>query len=160
MARDELPREDLMREAVALVRRMELEISGESDPVVVGFRRDGSASFFFGDDPALHFNSRHELRRGYTAGKLIKAEKGRLAALTRARTESQTQLVRHDLSEAETATYLADVHVRLNRLLQSLEHAPVVLRQFPEHEDLLTELQQWFRELSQPIKVAQAPNSG
>ena len=47
MAQRETNREDLLREATALVERAEIRIPGESEPIVVGFRRDGSASFFF-----------------------------------------------------------------------------------------------------------------
>ena len=42
MARRESDREDLLREATALVERAELTIEGFDEPIVVGFRRDGS----------------------------------------------------------------------------------------------------------------------
>jgi hypothetical protein len=49
MARQESAREDLMREAVALVRRIELHVNGEPAPVVIGCRRDGAVSILRGD---------------------------------------------------------------------------------------------------------------
>ena len=40
MARREQDREDILAEATALVERVELQIAGETDPIVVGFRRN------------------------------------------------------------------------------------------------------------------------
>jgi hypothetical protein len=161
MARDEAPREDLMREAVALVRRIELELDAEPAPVVVGFRRDGSVSLFFGDDPVVQFNSYRELRRGYSAGRLLKAEHGRLVSLTRQLTERQTRLVRHELTERETASYLSDIQARLHRLRRALHEGRVgVLRQAPENQDVLAEARRWIDSLADPIPIAHSPAAG
>ena len=53
MARQEQEREDLLREAVALVERIEVQTAREQGTVVIGFRRDGAASVYF-DDPDGH----------------------------------------------------------------------------------------------------------
>ena len=58
MAREEHARENLIAEATALVERVELLLAGLPEPVVAGFRPDGSASLFFADDPVYQFNSR------------------------------------------------------------------------------------------------------
>lgn len=121
MARDELPREDLLAEATALVSRIELRVPGLADSLVVGFRNSGAASFFFEQDPAYHFNSRHELRRAYALGSLYKAEQGRLIRLTRQRSAEETALVRHELSASELEDFLAAAHRRLRLLLTALE---------------------------------------
>src|SRR5688572_18570527 len=65
MARQEQDREDILREATALVERVELLIPEFPEPIVAGFRRDGSASFFFGADPVLQFNAQGKLRRAF-----------------------------------------------------------------------------------------------
>src|SRR3954447_20411722 len=101
MSRHESDREDLLREATALVERIELTVGGFDLPVVCGFRRDGAASFYFGADPVYQFNAVGQLRRAFVAGRLIKAERGRLVALSRERTENEVALVRHELSAAE-----------------------------------------------------------
>src|SRR5438874_13749235 len=106
MAQRETNREDLLREATALVERAEIRIPGEQEPIVVGFRRDGSASFFFGADPVYQFNSAGEFRRGYIAALLYKAERGRLIALRRERSEAQVVLLRSALSPEETQALL------------------------------------------------------
>jgi len=73
MAREEEPREDLLREATALVERVELQIEGFAETIVAGFRRDGAASFYFGQDFVFQFNTANQLRRGYVEGRLFKA---------------------------------------------------------------------------------------
>src|SRR5262245_2457169 len=110
MARQESEREDLLREATALVERIELaprSAAGSATAhVIAGFRRDGGLSIFFGDDPVYQFNAAGELRRAYCEGKLVKAVGGRLANLSRLRTVGEVQLVRHDLSDAEELTFV------------------------------------------------------
>src|SRR5262245_38318908 len=72
MARQESDREDLLREATALVERAELKVAGEPEPVTVGFRRDGSLSVFFGSVAVYQFNTAGELRRAFADGLLYK----------------------------------------------------------------------------------------
>src|SRR2546421_10418921 len=103
MVRRESDREDLLREATALVERAEIRTPGEHEPIVVGFRRDGSASFFFGAHPVYQFNSAGEFRRGYIGGLLYKAERGRLIALRRERSDAEVALVRTELNDDEAA---------------------------------------------------------
>src|SRR5687767_7509073 len=98
MAREETDREDILREATALVERVELLVPGCAESVVMGFRRNGSASFFFGADPVYQFNTSGELRRAFVTGQLIKADRGTLAAFDRHRTETEVQFVRRDLN--------------------------------------------------------------
>ena len=158
MARDESAREDLMREATALSRRIELEVEGEPAPVIIGFRRDGAASVFFGDDPVIQFTARGELRRGYLAGRLIKAERGRIAALTRVRTQGETQLLRHDLDPAETAEFLRAMQTRLVALRDEIEEGRCrVLRHVPEKGDMLRDVRQWLEALETPLRIAATP---
>src|SRR6186997_1242741 len=102
MARRESEREDLLREATALVERAELTLEGSEEPIVVGFRRDGSASFFFGVDPVYQFNAACELRRAFVGGLLYKAERGRLVSLSRQRTMESVALFRAELTAQAT----------------------------------------------------------
>src|SRR3954453_924358 len=107
MARTESDREDLLREATALVERVELQVDGLEQPIVVGFRRDGSASFFFGAEAVYQFNSAGEFRRGYIDGLLYKAERGSVIALERERSETAVNLRRIELSAQQTDAILA-----------------------------------------------------
>ncbi|MCA9269139.1 MAG: hypothetical protein KDA41_11745, partial [Planctomycetales bacterium] len=83
MAKQQHDREDLLREATALVVRAELQLNSDAHPVVAGFRQGGEASFYFGFDPVFQFNSERQLRRAFYDGRLIKAEQGALIALAR-----------------------------------------------------------------------------
>lgn len=159
MARYEQDREDLMREATALVRRVELQLPGHAEPCVVGFRRGGEVSIFVGPDPVFQFNSKHELRRGFWNGRLIKAERGVLVQLERRRTETEVQLVRTELSESRSAEYLQLASKTLRNLQRALSSDDlVVLRRIPDDTDVVTELAAWLELLSDPIAVASAPN--
>ena len=113
MARHEAEREDLLAEARALVDRAEYQISGMEQPLVGGFRANGALSLFFGEDPALHWNSQGELRRAYAGGLLYKAEQGRLVTLCRERTAQESALVRHELTDQEQQQFLDNQRARL-----------------------------------------------
>lgn len=120
MARFEQDREDLLAEAKALAARAEIAVEGNDEPLVLGFRREGGASFYFSPDEAYHFNPAGELRRAFVAGLLYKAEHGRLVSLRRNRTEHETQLLRHDLSDAEQAAFVRRVEEQLQLVRQTL----------------------------------------
>lgn len=120
MARHEADREDLLREATALVDRVELRTNDEPEPVVVGFRRSGCGSVYFGAEPVYQFNSSGQLRRAYQDGQLLKAEAGRLIGLTRCRTANQVQLLRRAWDAESTTAFLLDARRRLERLRQAL----------------------------------------
>jgi hypothetical protein len=170
MARDEQDKEDLLREATALIERVELTTTTHDGPasqrevrhsVVVGYRRDGSPSYFFGTDPVYQFNAAGELRRGFHGGKLLKAEQGRLVELTRKRTESATTLLSRDLSEIETGEVLDDARLRLTALVAHwLRGGYTVVGQVPVNGDVMrrviadTEVL-----LAKELKIAAKPNA-
>ena len=159
MSRQESPREDLLREATALVERVELTIPGFSEPIVVGFRRDGAASFFFGADPVYQFNAAGELRRAYVGGLLYKTEQGRLVALRRERTPTETALIRHELTPAETDNWLAAMQQHLAQLKAALRTSNhQLLREVPPAADLPRRIAAWLQDLPTPSRLASRPN--
>jgi hypothetical protein len=162
MARREQDREDLLREATALVERMEVRTASESESVVIGFRRDGAASVYFGASPAYHFNARNELRRAYVGDQLWKAQSGRLVTMTRERTDDVVQLLTRELTEAEQLTALRELRSRLTQLTSDLATAEFhdVIGQEPADCDLLGRMQGWLRALPDTIVVAERPNVG
>jgi hypothetical protein len=160
MARSESEREDLLREATALVERAELRIPSESEPIVVGFRRDGSASFFFGADPVYQFNSAGELRRAFISGLLYKAERGQLVSLRRERSATEVALIRTELKTAETQAILADAHHRLRNLQQALLSGNwTIIGEVPPNADLISRIKNWLAQFPSPIRVAQGPRA-
>lgn len=164
MAREELDKEDLLREATALVERVELLDTSHADTrhtITVGFRRDGSASFFFDADPVYQFNARRELRRGFRNGKLLKAEQGRLIELTRTRTPTETILQRRDLGDDETGGVLDDVRLRLTALVAHwLRNGYSLIGQEPAGTDVMKRvIEETETILRDEIKIAAVPNA-
>ncbi len=162
MAKQELPREDLMAEARALVQRIELRAAGLGESVVVGFRRDGAVSFFFDQDPAYHFNSQRQLRRAYAAGGLYKAERGRLVRLIRQRSVGEVALVRHELSAPEQAAFLNAASRRLRELsaaLQANQASVIAVEPMGVGVGVAERVANWLAALGAEIAVAAKPNA-
>lgn len=160
MARQEQDREDLLREATALVERIELAIAGESDSVVAGFRRDGCGSVYFGGDAAFHFNTQHQLRRAFEGGLLYKADRGRIVQLRRQRTDREVQLLRRELSPEETARFLDTMNARLKQLRQAAAGGEYeVLGQVPPDAAILPRLAEWLAQVLTASAIAKTSHA-
>src|SRR5688572_1333710 len=160
MSLRETDREDLLREATALVERAELRVPGFEEPVIVGFRRDGAASFFLGADPVYQFNAAGELRRAFVGGLLYKAERGRLVALRRERSEQETALVRRELSSDEAAAFLEVMQNHLARLRGAVTaKAVMVVGEAPVESGVVMRIVEWLGEHSRSITIANTPNA-
>lgn len=163
MAKEEHPREDLLRDATAYHIRAEWDVPFLHEPVFCGFREPGGPSFYFGQEEVYHLTSGGELRRAFLAGKLLKAERGLLVQLTRQRTETVSNLLRRELSLAETEAVLGQLVARLAEFRRTLEDDTAVLRGevLPDDAaDSATEcVLQWLA--TQPIAgIAASPRSG
>ena len=159
MAREEHDREDLLAEATAYVSRVELSLAGEAEPVFVGFRDSGLASFYFGAEPVYHFDSARALRRAFAQGRLLKAERGTLVALARRRTAAAVQLVREPLSAEQTRLFLDELQQRLSRLRTALEQGRYEVRgQVPAAGDVPGQVAGWLRSTAQ-IAIARSPQA-
>ena len=161
MAREEHDREDLLAEATALVQRAEIELQPGGEHVVIGFRRDGCASVYFGasGDPAFHFNTRNELRRAFVNGQLWKADCGKLVAMRRQRSADTVQLASREIGEEETADWLSAMCRRLQRLAAALEAGQYdLMGQVPADLDVLASARRWLAELHNSPKLAASPH--
>lgn len=158
MARREQSREDLLAEATALVECIELALPHWTEHVVIGFRRDGAASVYFGEDPAYHFNTHAELRRAYLAGRLIKAEQGYLVAMHRQRTAAAVELISQRCEPAEVARIGAECLQRLQDLSRQLSAQQfTVVGQVPPQVDVLGQVQSWLSTVTARFVIAQSP---
>ena len=158
MARQESEREDLLREATALVERVELRLPEQPESIVAGFRRDGSASFFFGQSPVYQFNSRRELRRAYVGGLLYKTDKGQLVEMRRERTAVAVELRSRPLRDDESAKFLVDAESWLSSLRDALVVGTAgVIGQVPIEKDVAARVTAWLQEL--PAKIVLANTS-
>jgi hypothetical protein len=148
MAGEERDREDLLREATALAVRVELAPVGSEDEsrhIVVGFRRGGDASFFFGPDFVIQFNAAGELRRAYCDGLLYKAERGRLVSLERVRTPDAVQLVRQELTAESESKLISRMGEQLRNVATGLEtNALRIVGQVPAETDVLGRVRSWL----------------
>lgn len=161
MAREESDREDLLREATALVERAELRLPDCAEPIVIGFRRDGSGSIYIGGEPVFQFNARGELRRAYWQGQLLKSEAGQLVALTRQRTPDAVELLRHPLPAAEVAQVLAACRHWLDRIAAAIAAGMIeITGQVPAEGQVLERIESWLKTLPGELKAAQRPNVG
>jgi hypothetical protein len=169
MALEESPREDLLREATALVERVELvpggaDASAPSDAVldsaiVAGFRANGALSIFFSDDEVYHFNAASELRRAYVDGHLFKASSGELVELTRVRTAEQVELRSRKLSATEQDAFVRRMKSRLAVLTANLAADKLEAhRQVPPEVDVLARLRDWLSRHTM-LAIADRPNA-
>ena len=169
MAREESSREDLLREATALVERIEIvprsfgsSIATNELPcehIVAGFRPDGALSIFFGEDPVYQFTAAGELRGAYCNGMLLKAVRGRLVALQRMRTQREVQLVRHELNATEEAASAAQMAKYLGELATLLDtNSFEVAGQMPHDVDVVGRLRDWLATHEQ-WPIATRPNA-
>ena len=158
MAREESDREDLMREATALRERLELNLPGEPHPLVLGRKRSGDVSLYFGPEPVYHFNAEGELRRAHADGFLYRSQGKTLARMERQRDETATLLVRHDLTAEELQTFFSTMIQRLSTLVSGWDENQVeILRRVPENDFPLEQFQSFLREvISHPYKLAPA----
>jgi hypothetical protein len=161
MAREEHGREDLLREATALVERIELVPSDDpvGERVIVGFRPDGAMSIYFGSDTAFHFNSGRELRRAHGSGLLYKAEQGELVSLERVRQATEVQLIRRTLSQESLKGFLTGVRARLAKTAEDIQSGRLVqIGQVPADADVLGRARAWLATVGL-IVVAQSPHA-
>lgn len=145
-----------MAEATALVQRAELNLPGQGEPAVAGFRRDGRLSVYFGADPVYHLDCRGRLRRAYVDGKLYRSQGTHLAELTRQRTATQTSLVRRDLDPGQSQDFLEAMQRRLEELYVALCGDQFELvRIEPPDAEVVAQLGEVLQAtLSQPARLA------
>ncbi len=161
MSRQAQDREDLLREATALLERAELRVDGCDDPLIVGFRRNGAASFYFGADPVFQFNAECELRRCYFTGRLVKAEEGTLFWLDRVRTADESILQRTQLAASELELLSEQVASRLETLGSDLRSGRFELvGQVPKNADVIGRVIAWLEQASLPPAIAASPRVG
>jgi len=164
LALEEEPREDLLREATALVRRgvwgSPTTGGRPGSQIVAGFRRNGALSLFFDESPVYQFNPAGELRRAYVDGLLYKADRGRLVQMRRERAERQTTLVSRPLADEEQSALLAEAEARISAFFQTLEANQLSrIGQVPETGDLRAELLAWRDQHPLPPRIADRPNA-
>lgn len=158
--RIEQDREDLLKDAKALVERIELAVGGFDEHAIIGFRDSGAASVYFGHEPVYHFNSDGELRRAFADGRLYKAENRRLVSMERRRDEGVVALIGHELSDLESDEFLATMSRAVDSLRDAVEAGrAAVIGQVPADRDVLGRTRAWLAKLSWPARIAARPHA-
>ena len=81
MARNEADREDMMSEAVSLIRRIEYLTPARGAPILAGFNAFGWLFVYVGNDVMYRFDEQGRLRRAFVDGLLYRTEGSTLAML-------------------------------------------------------------------------------
>ena len=139
MARNEADREDLMREAVSLVKRIECRCPSRKEPVVVGLNVLGWMFVYLGSDPMYRFDERGRLRRAFVDGFLFRTEGQTLAVLDRRRNLEPSEtaalqkatLYRRDLNPVELDAFRRRMQIELEEVSEGIRIGGVT-QQHPE----------------------------
>ncbi len=160
MPREEHDREDLMAEAKALVERVSLEIDGYDGHVVIGFRRDRSASFYFSLQRVYQFTSNGQLRRAFIGDLLFKAERRQLVSLRRERHAQVVDLLRHVLDSAAADALMVEMRSHLHALRDALAQGNFELvGQVPAEPNVIARIRGWLDEFADRIEIAHSPRA-
>ena len=135
MARNEADREDLMEEAVSLVRRIEFQSELFSESLMAGFNVQGWLFVYLGNDLMYRFDEQGRLRRSFVDGRLYRTQGRTLAVMDRQRVFKsgepvESNLVRQDLSVEQLEEFRLRMHSNLELVTECLRTG-VVTRQHP-----------------------------
>jgi hypothetical protein len=161
VAREIHEREDLLRDARALVPRvkMRVTIAGREQEVFAGFRGE-ALSLYFGDDPVYHFNSHGELRRAFVDNQLIKAEGARLVILKRKQSPTESLLERQAHDASAEQGLISRMTASLADLARAFaDDAVEIVAEEPIDGDGVQRLVAWLNAHRAP-PIAASPNVG
>jgi hypothetical protein len=158
MARTEHDREDLLRDGKQMPVRAECQIDGVA--VVIGFRKQGQVSLYFGPDTVFQFNVARELRRVFFMGKRFAAIQGKLCELTRQIQGGKVQFVSSVIDVDDELAILNVLHDGLAKVQTAFE-SPDSKWNIIEFgsEDFHKQLSHWLAAVSVNIVVAEIPNA-
>ena len=158
MAKKTEDREDLLRDATAFHRRIEFTVP-EQDPIFVGFRQGGAASFYFGQDHVLQFNSQNELRRAFWQDRMLASYQRTMHWLQKA--VGRVHVTRTPLTDAEFEEFQAASIEQLRALEAALSKNELATRgEFPTGGNIKDEVSQWLDGLDTEIRLAVHPGIG
>lgn len=165
MAKQEVDREDILREATALVNRVELKVLGraDGDHIVFGFRECGSLAVYFGSEPVYQFNVNQALRRAYHQGCLLKAVDCLLVSMRRERHDRKLQWISTSWDDEKTREFVGQVCRDMSQLVIAIETGEVQVIGFvtamqqTTAETLTTQFCDWCNDHLPDLQVARVP---
>jgi hypothetical protein len=152
------PREDLMRDATAYVRRFTIQNPKEEKDIFVGMRQHGGWSVYFGEDPVYQFNAHSKLRRAHFQNQNYAASHGKLLLLHRDCKGAHVEIQRIYSADTER-NIISDCHNRLRELAALLETSVDKCVCFPADDHVMvTDLIGLIRE-SLELPIAETANA-
>ncbi len=160
MAQQEHDRENLLRDAVAFVDRIEWR-APDGREVFMGMRNSGGASIYLDQDPVYHFTSDDRLRRAFVAGRLYKADQCQLVEMHRQRTDDEVQLVSRTLGTEATEELLQAIQHELRTLLDDLRGDRLTrVGLVTQQADFAQRCVEWLARLVEgPPQIAESPHA-
>jgi len=160
MAREEIDREDLIRDGTAMVVRAECRFRDCDRVMTIGFRSNGAASFYFDTDWVWQFDRFGRVRRGFDRGRWIKAERGQLVVLERHRSPEVVIMSDSSEDDSEASHRLQRLSGELRRLGESIHsEGLVVVRAVPNETTFRESLRSWLQGLVFPLPIAWSPHA-
>ena len=147
MPRHEEDREDIVKEATAYQLRGEFSIPNWEHPIFAGFRENGAFSFYVGSEPVYQFDNQGRLRRAFVAGQLYRSEGTTLCSLERRRTETESILVRTDLSPEQCEFFQWGMHEAIRQIEEAISGGRYVVRDVVGTEEL------WINKIKEACKL-------
>lgn len=155
MARNESDREDLMGEAVSLIRRIECESSLHPERMVIGLNSLEWLFVYIGNDVMYRFDERGRLRRAFVEGLLFRTTGSGLVSLERCRTRPPgetsetlvTTLVRRDLSSGEMEAFRQRTYRDLIVVGEVVRTENVTRQSPPDATGMIDEIQLRIRQV-------------
>lgn len=158
MAKQEYDREDLLRDGKQMPVRAECQIDGVA--VVIGFRRQGQVSLYFGPDPVFQFNVARELRRVFYNGRRFAAIQGKLCELTRHVEGGKVQFVSGEIDANDELAILRVLYENLGKLQMAIESAASKWNVIEDGSlEFRKKLSDWLAAVSVSMVVAESPNA-
>lgn len=136
MKHDESGNEDLMREAVSLIERIEFRSPSLSGPITLGLNKQAWLFVYLGDDPMYRFDQQGRLRRAFVDGFLFRSAGQTLVRLERTgvtdeKATTESVLLRRTLTPTEFEEFRDRTRSKLAALSQHLSERSIS-RQYPE----------------------------
>ena len=160
MARESSDREDLLRDAVGIPHRIEFRMTPDEPSIVIGFRTNGAASIYWGQDEHFQFNTAGQLRRAYWQEQLVKADRGKLITMRREQQAGQTVLISRQMEQHETTHLLERIRGVMRRLTEAIasRELEIVGVVSEENRDVLSDADEWLKKMAGAIAIANRPN--
>lgn len=168
MAIHEQKRENLIQEATAYSRRMQInlesvEFQGKKiGQLFAGMRRDGRWSLYFDESPVLQFDQSGRLRRLVILPRKFKAQQGSLVELKRATRGGHVVLETQPTSSEQCRLMLQQLSQLIERTLTDLlvtmdstERSKDIQQVPPDDHGLIGELARFLSQLSSEVQVSE-----